>query len=397
MTPQEKGNEPPPIADIRRLRSRRDGAPSGPRSAEANGRPTAGRPERKSNGSSFTPPLASPGSAIARTSGSSARKHPVRTPCLPGGFKDAAGRIKRAGGALPPLRSRPGRPGRRRGDGRRRRHPLDGPSRQHQSRLVQLRHCPRHSPGQGPPRRAAASRARSDALAPPQRGDHRSRQLADRPRTALDRRSERECRRCRMPARVSTAAGSSASRSRLASCGPMTPGVCSSSVAMGRSGPAIPGTIAVTFANNDLWYDDTSDGPVDATVRIDGREIPVTGAWVVVAPPNYAPGIQSVVTMYDVMFEVATYPGARAAAGAPVVHPHDLPVVRAPGAEPVGQCRVPARFRLGVSQRLPGPGHPAVARQPVPDAGAAAPTDLRALSRSGLHQHGIRRPAALLR
>jgi L-Lysine epsilon oxidase N-terminal/L-lysine epsilon oxidase C-terminal domain len=74
----------------------------------------------------------------------------------------------------------------------------------------------------------------------------------------------------------------------------------------GRSEPAIPGTIAVTFANNDLWYDDTSDGPVDATVRIAGREIPVTGAWVVVAPPNYAPGIQSVVTMYDVIFEAAT-------------------------------------------------------------------------------------------
>jgi hypothetical protein len=31
-----------------------------------------------------------------------------------------------------------------------------------------------------------------------------------------------------------------------------------------------------------------------------------TGAWVVVAPPNYAPGIQAVVTMYDVLFEVAT-------------------------------------------------------------------------------------------
>jgi hypothetical protein len=75
---------------------------------------------------------------------------------------------------------------------------------------------------------------------------------------------------------------------------------------MGRSGPAIPDTLAVTFANNDLWYDDTSDGPVDAEVRIGGREIPVTGAWAVVAPPNYAPGIQSVVTMYDVIFEQAT-------------------------------------------------------------------------------------------
>ena len=76
---------------------------------------------------------------------------------------------------------------------------------------------------------------------------------------------------------------------------------------MGSAGPAVPGALAVTFANNDLWYDDTSDGPVDATVRIGDREIPVTGAWVVVAPPNYAPGIQSVVTMYDVVFEAATF------------------------------------------------------------------------------------------
>ena len=76
---------------------------------------------------------------------------------------------------------------------------------------------------------------------------------------------------------------------------------------LGQSGPAVPSTIAVTFANNDLWYDDISDGPVEATVRIDGRSIPVTGAWAVVAPPNYAPGIQSVVTMYDVIFEAATY------------------------------------------------------------------------------------------
>src|SRR3712207_2923427 len=65
--------------------------------------------------------------------------------------------------------------------------------------------------------------------------------------------------------------------------------------------------IAATSANNALWSDDISDGPVEAAVRIDGRHIPVTGAWVVVAPPNYAPGIQSVVTMYDAVFEVATF------------------------------------------------------------------------------------------
>jgi hypothetical protein len=73
----------------------------------------------------------------------------------------------------------------------------------------------------------------------------------------------------------------------------------------GQAAPAVPGLLADTFANNDLWHDDISDGPVDARVRIDGREIPVTGAWIVVGPPNFAPGVQSVVTMYDLMFEVA--------------------------------------------------------------------------------------------
>lgn len=74
----------------------------------------------------------------------------------------------------------------------------------------------------------------------------------------------------------------------------------------GHSAAALPGLLATTFANNDLWHDDTADGPIDATVQLAGREIPVIGGWVVVAPPNYAPGIQSVVTMYDLMFEVAT-------------------------------------------------------------------------------------------
>ena len=115
----------------------------------------------------------------------SGRQQPGRVVPGPGGARPAPGASRwvqgrrradqAAGGALPPLRPRPGRPGRRRGDRRRRRHPLDRPSRQHESRLVQLRHRPRHSPGQRPPRRAAASRARSDALPPSQRGDHRSR------------------------------------------------------------------------------------------------------------------------------------------------------------------------------------------------------------------------------
>jgi hypothetical protein len=58
-----------------------------------------------------------------------------------------------------------------------------------------------------------------------------------------------------------------------------------------------------TFANNDGWHDDVSDGPVDATVNYGGVNLPVEGAWVVTAPPNYAPDIISVQTLYDVIFD----------------------------------------------------------------------------------------------
>jgi hypothetical protein len=65
------------------------------------------------------------------------------------------------------------------------------------------------------------------------------------------------------------------------------------------------GSRAVTFANNDGWHDDTSDGPVTAQVRLQGRTLVVDPAWVVVAPPNYAPDQKSVQTMWDLMRDVA--------------------------------------------------------------------------------------------
>ena len=62
------------------------------------------------------------------------------------------------------------------------------------------------------------------------------------------------------------------------------------------------------FINADGWYDDVCDGPVMAAVRIDGREIPVEPAWVLSAPPNYAPDVVGVRTLYDLLVDV--YVGA---------------------------------------------------------------------------------------
>ena len=69
----------------------------------------------------------------------------------------------------------------------------------------------------------------------------------------------------------------------------------------GKSGSPLPGYTLVTFANNPGWHDDTSDGPVSATVSIGGRSLPVDPAWVVTAPPNYSPDLVTPQTMYDVI------------------------------------------------------------------------------------------------
>jgi hypothetical protein len=69
------------------------------------------------------------------------------------------------------------------------------------------------------------------------------------------------------------------------------------------------GTVAITFANNEGWHDDVSDGPITAKVVYGGTELPVTPAWLVVAPPNYGPQEKSVRTMWDLMRDVAIKAG----------------------------------------------------------------------------------------
>ena len=59
-----------------------------------------------------------------------------------------------------------------------------------------------------------------------------------------------------------------------------------------------------SFGNADGWYDDIADGPVTATVEIDGRALVAEPAWVVTAPPNYAPQLKGVRTMYDLLVDL---------------------------------------------------------------------------------------------
>ena len=60
------------------------------------------------------------------------------------------------------------------------------------------------------------------------------------------------------------------------------------------------------FANHDGWFDDVADGPVTAKVTLaHERELSVRAAWMIVAPPKFAPELQSPVTLYDTLYQVA--------------------------------------------------------------------------------------------
>ena len=65
------------------------------------------------------------------------------------------------------------------------------------------------------------------------------------------------------------------------------------------------GASLTTFANNEGWCDDISDGPVRATVRVGGESFEADPAWVASTPPNFGPSIRAgFVSMYDVVENV---------------------------------------------------------------------------------------------
>jgi len=81
--------------------------------------------------------------------------------------------------------------------------------------------------------------------------------------------------------------------------------------------------------DNDYWYDDISDGPVDATVVFpDGKRTVATPAWVIVTPPDYTPGVSAVATQFDVLVDYARRRGLRAHPGKPGFRDDILPLLR---------------------------------------------------------------------
>ncbi len=77
------------------------------------------------------------------------------------------------------------------------------------------------------------------------------------------------------------------------------------------------GAPIVTFEDNHGWYDDVSDGPVNATITVGGHLFQAAGAWAICPPPHYAPTVQSVISLYDTMRQTAIDDGLLAAPGQP--------------------------------------------------------------------------------
>lgn len=83
-------------------------------------------------------------------------------------------------------------------------------------------------------------------------------------------------------------------------------------IVLGGVGQAsgIPGAaLGADPFNNDGWFDDVSDGPVTATLTLlvgkKPKVVPVEGAWVLCGPPDFAPSLLNMVTLYDVLYDLA--------------------------------------------------------------------------------------------
>ncbi len=80
--------------------------------------------------------------------------------------------------------------------------------------------------------------------------------------------------------------------------------------------------------DNDYWHDDVSDGPVIATLTLaDGRTVEAAPAWVVVTPPEFAPGVPAIANQYDVLVDHAVRSGRLSGPSKPGFRKDILPIL----------------------------------------------------------------------
>lgn len=80
----------------------------------------------------------------------------------------------------------------------------------------------------------------------------------------------------------------------------------------GISASLNPSDLNTDFADNSNWYDDSCDGKVTATITTKGGEkielnTPDSAAWIATAPPDYAPQINPISSLYDLVCGAANH------------------------------------------------------------------------------------------
>ena len=93
------------------------------------------------------------------------------------------------------------------------------------------------------------------------------------------------------------------------------------------SGGPIP--MLESYANNDRWHDDVSDGYVKATIHIAGQtSVEAVSAWVVCGPPDMAPGVKAPTTLHDFALAAATKRNWRTIPSVPSFSKDILPILK---------------------------------------------------------------------
>ena len=151
------------------------------------------------------------------------------------------------------------------------------------------------------------------------------------------------------------------------------------------------------FANTPGWHDDIADGPVDAVVKIGGRTLHAVGAWVLSAPPDYAPGIPAFVTGYDLIYEVATKLDPSLAPARPKFSAQIYPLLERFSRSQWVNAGFFREFGWGSPMDFSRPELIARLNDPGPQSAAVADGHLRSVPQGGLLGHAGRRLARDLR
>ena len=119
-----------------------------------------------------------------------------------------------------------------------------------------------------------------------------------------------------------------------------------------------------TFANNEGWHDDVSDGPVHASVSLKNSNVTLQAvpAWVICPPTRFAPAINHIKTLYDTLLQVA-------------VDKFNFPVPATPSFTNDIYPLLARAMSMKAVSAVPGSGH-AVFGPVIPPPGAQADRDV---------------------